>query len=318
MKRELKSFTSQYDRAMRTGREGTQLLDHSWLDSLLKVDLEVILQDEQIVMMDGGQAGMAAQARGQWLLSDPRLQHWLTVDETKGLLVDGNGNGSEKVSPMSHVCALLNTALQRVEPVFSISFFCGLHIGEHDPLSGPAGLVRCLIRQILDFQHYDLGFIDVDYERRLQEWDIAYLVHLFQSLVDQLPQDCVLFCVIDGISFYEKSLHNPELETVLQGLTELTQDCGIGPIIKLLITSPLNNRCAAQYFSQDDRLTVLASGGYSGPLTPAQVLGFADSMKMTKTRTAWDVHGMSVEMGSSDEEGDYLQGNFNAIESEIK
>lgn len=313
MKRELNTFTSKYDLATRNCGPGTHPLDQNWFDTLLEVEPEIMHQDEQIVMMEGGKAGLVPQAQGQWLLNNPRLQHWLTADETTSLLVDGNGNGSDIISPMSHVCALLITSLQRIEPVLTVFFFCGLHVSKQDPLSGPSGLVRSLISQILDIQEYSLDFIDDEYERRLQEWDIAYLMHLFQSLVDQLPQDRVLYCIIDGISFYERSIHNPELEVVIRGLTELAQDCGIGPIFKLLITSPLNNRCAAPFFAQDDRITVLTAGGHYGPLTAAQVSSLADKMRHDPGKV---VQGVAGDTATSDDEGDYLQGNFSTCEKE--
>ncbi|KAL9607543.1 MAG: hypothetical protein Q9204_009319 [Flavoplaca sp. TL-2023a] len=130
---------------------------------------------------------------------------------------------------MSYLCALLSTTLQHTEPVVSFTFFCGLHVAEMDPIRGPTGIVRSLVRRLLDVYYFDLDFIDLGFEEQLRQHNMGALLDLFSSLFKQLPEDLVLFCVIDGVSFYESAGQIDDLETVIGFLVDLTKRRDTGP-----------------------------------------------------------------------------------------
>ncbi|KAL8926948.1 MAG: hypothetical protein Q9172_001609 [Xanthocarpia lactea] len=286
-------------------------LSQAFLENMLGVDLEVIVYDKRMVTIEGAKDKPSSQARAHWLLSNPRFEHWLTAEEPQGLLVDGRGDGSKKISPMSYLCALLSLSLQHTEPVVSFTFFCGLHVAEMDPIRGPSGLVRSLVRQLLDVQHFHLEFIDLDFEEQLRQYDIGSLLDLFYSLFEQLPGDLVLFCVIDGVSFYESAGQIDDLENVISFLADLTKRRDTGPVFKLLLTTPRLHRSAIPYFSQHDRIAVPDNADHGRFLTAPQAITHAAMIEDTRGKSIQEV----VEgTGESDEEGDYDLGNFSASE----
>ena len=283
----------------------------AFLETMLRVDLEVIVHDKRMVTIEGAKDKPSSQARAHWLLSNPQFEHWLTAEEPQGLLVDGRGDGSKKISPMSYLCALLSLSLQHTEPVVSFTFFCRLHVAEMDPIRGPTGLVRSLVRQLLDVQHFHLEFIDLDFEEQLRQYDLSSLLDLFHSLFEQMPEDLVLFCVIDGVSFYESAGQIDDLATVISFLVDLTKRRDTGPVFKLLLTTPRIHRCAISYFSQHDRIAVPDNADHGRFLTAPQVVSHAAMIENTRGKSIEKVVEGTEE---SDEEGDYDLGNFSASE----
>ncbi|KAL8911281.1 MAG: hypothetical protein Q9171_003528 [Xanthocarpia ochracea] len=281
------------------------------LENMLCVDLEVIVHDQQMVTIEGARDKPSSQARAHWLLSNPRFEHWLTADDPQALLVDGRGDGLKKISPMSYLCALLSTSLQHTEPVVSFTFFCGLHVAEMDPIRGPTGIVRSLVRRLLEVQYFDLDFIDLGFEEQLRQYNMESLLNLICFLFEQLPEGLVLFCVIDGVTFYESAGQINELETIIDFLVDLTKRRDTGPVFKLLLTSPRIHRCATPYFSHDDRIAVPDNADHGRFLTAPQVMTHASKIDDTRGKRIQEVVEGTEE---SDEEGDYGQGNFSASE----
>ncbi|KAK3172648.1 hypothetical protein OEA41_005972 [Lepraria neglecta] len=115
---------------------------------------------------------------------------------------------------MSYMCTLLVRSLRGTDSDIAVSFFCGLQTINNDPLTGLGGLIRSLISHILSVHDFNLGFIDAEYEQQFQQYDVEYLASLFRTLVEQLPRNRVLFYIIDGISFYEKSKDMVEVDAV--------------------------------------------------------------------------------------------------------
>ncbi|KAL8857199.1 MAG: hypothetical protein Q9178_006254 [Gyalolechia marmorata] len=273
--------------------------------------LEIIVRDTQMVTIEGARDKPSSQARAHWLLGNPRFEHWLTADGPQALLVDGRGDGLNKISPMSYLCALLSMSLQHTEPVVSFTFFCGLHVAEMDPIRGPTGIVRSLVRRLLDVQYFDLDFIDIGFEEQLRQYNMESLLDLFYLLFEQLPEDLVLFCVIDGVTFYESPGQMSGLETVIGFLVDLTKRRDTGPVFKLLLTTPRIHRCATPYFSQHDRIVVPDNADNGRFFMAPQVITHAARLDDTIGKGIQEVVEGKEE---SDEEGDYDLGNFSASE----
>lgn len=80
---------------------------------------------------------------------------------------------------------------------------------------------------------------------------------LFEKLVAQLPPTVFLFVVIDGISLYEDPARLEETRKVMEGLRVLGQcSDGIGPVVKLLVTSPTRIRHLPEGVAKDEVLSV--------------------------------------------------------------
>ncbi|KAK5634358.1 hypothetical protein RRF57_010072 [Xylaria bambusicola] len=193
--------------------------------------------------------------KAAYLKSAPYFQTWLSATTSDILLVDGHDTRG-RISAMSVFCAMLAQALwtiqsQSTTPLtqsIALFFACGAHTEPEDILTGPCGIVRSLIGQILvsrSGQAPDLTFINeadallID----IQENRIDALCFLFQELLRQLPSETILYCVIDGISLYETSYLNWKddldyLIEVLRDLTDINQvNEAHGPIVKVLLAS---------------------------------------------------------------------------------
>lgn len=104
-------------------------------------------------------------------------------------------------------------------------------------------MMRGLLAQLLlAYRDFDLGSI-----QRMQNLDfddVNDLCHVFDQLIDQLPHNIVVFCVIDAISFYEdKPTVREEASILVQalaGVAERTRETG--GAFKLLLTSPRNTK----------------------------------------------------------------------------
>ena len=265
-----------------------------------------------MVIKEGLRTRISSQSRGHWLLRNTSFQKWLAMDESRGLLVDGNGKEVDKISTMSYICGLLIHNLSHAPPVITISFFCGLHIVDEDSYSGPRGLLRSLVRQLLDVQQFELDFVDVEYQDQLQIYDLNHLLDLFRLLIQQIADDMVLFCIIDGISFYERYGDDDETSIVVQVFKQMADHHEIGPIFKLLISSPMHNRSAKQYFSSEDHIIIPTNAGNGQILTAAQAMSYISGSGCIEHRD----DSIQPEEVESEDEGDYDQGGWGAFEPE--
>ena len=266
-------------------------LTRDQLADLLGIYPDMIEQDLKRVVKEGQKSAPSTQSRGYWLLHNTKFQAWLTKFAAKTLMVNGNANAAQKISAMSYACALIIRSLARVEAVHTISFFCGLHTSQKDPLSGPTGLLKTLISQLLKLQKFDLTFIDSLYEQGLRDLEFAYLKDLFRRLIKELPDDLTIFCIVDGISFHEKPRNAEETEDATRMLYDIAEDPESSPIFKLLILGPVMSRSAKACFPSTNRLIVPTDAGNGQPLT----------FKQTQRRTSGHISNQErrVKSGST-------------------
>lgn len=103
--------------------------------------------------------------------------------------------------------------------------------------------------QVLDYMAKDLDINRID-----------DLLGLFQAISVHLPQDIMVFIVIDGISHFEDGSRRSEAMDAIRGLLALVEN-GSGPSVKLLVTSPASTRSTWKVFgsfkSSSTRIAVL-------------------------------------------------------------
>lgn len=214
----------------------------------LGVDKSLALQDLELVLKESSSIDPICQNQSLALIQSQQFRNWLSGRESALLLVDVGctSDALERISATSVLCATLLRSLPNTDQVaVSIHFFCGLHTALADPLRGPNALVRSLIVQVLAYQDFDLRFVDSQqYYEALHQQDLHSLCKTFQSLVHQISASRVIFCVIDGIAFYENEGWLDDLSYVLEKLRELTIDHNTyrHPVFKLLITSAHTRR----------------------------------------------------------------------------
>lgn len=213
---------------------------------LLMIDFSSATSDIQYVLGQADVANTTYEAKS--LLQMEKFQHSLSGSLSCFVFVDGNAESHalDRVSPFTVLCVMLSLNLHHMPEALSIHFYCGLHAGSHDRLSGITGLLRSLISQLLlVYEDFDLRFIrSRRYFAELMAYDISRLCDTFQQLVRQIPNDKTLFCLIDGITFFDNWRWREDLSFVLPKLKALAESSSRdGPVFKLLMT---NARCTRQ------------------------------------------------------------------------
>jgi hypothetical protein len=148
----------------------------------------------------------------------------------------------ERNSPLSYVSAMLAQSLADNADFPVLRFFCGMHTDEgSDRLTGPSGMVKSLIGQLLDFitqreQNIDLSFLGNLSTKRFLK-NVRSLVDLFVQMVNQLPRSYAVFCIVDSIWWYEGLEKEEDTRIALEGLVSLMDNRNV--VFKLLLTDTL-------------------------------------------------------------------------------
>lgn len=211
-------------------------------------------KDLKSVVQEGLNFGPAQQGEAEWLLKQDRFWQWYSAIRSEILLVHGNLTGTSNdiacISSLSVVSATIASAITQQDnsDAFALYYFCGLRISSNDDLSGPQGLVRCLTSRLVVGLKARYGitanvnFVDGMYIEALQRRDIRYLCAIFRSIVAQYPPSATVYCVLDGIAWYERSDMLEDLFSVVQSLYDLVKKAQQGPVLKVLLTSPFRSR----------------------------------------------------------------------------
>jgi hypothetical protein len=198
------------------------------------------------------------QDRAVYVMRSAALQIWLQETTSSALLVNGGAHSSGLRSPMSFISAKLANSLREARKhgpakmdskIIDLHFFCGEHSnwrdGEEDDMPGPASVINSLLAQLLtQYKLFDVASI-----KRLKdlEWhDLKAMGNILGKLLNQLPSRMMVFCIIDGLSFYDDDDMVEDLEKLVKKLISLTrrgsdENC----IFKLLLTVPTRLRLNA-------------------------------------------------------------------------
>ena len=142
------------------GKKSESILESHQILELLAIDCTEVAKDLASMLRLGRAADLSYHNRGSLLMQSRKFQDWLTSTSPIFLLVDGNGQSAiERTSAMTFVSALLAQSLSD-EGAFCIHFFCGLHTTRSDDLSGPSGLLRVLLAQLVNIHTFRVGFTD--------------------------------------------------------------------------------------------------------------------------------------------------------------
>lgn len=235
--------------------------------SALKSLQEVPEQDLQRCLRMGLSINLASQDRVKWMMQARQLQDWLHAARSCTLLLNGNSDANDAFAPTTFLAAKLLEGLSHIEPVISLHFFGSLHLSFREELKEDAStLIESLISQLLLRDNsYNLTFISKPDLAKINHNDLLTLCTLFRHLIQQLPNPTFLFCIIDGINFYERFERRHGFLTVIKELLGVTEDSK-DVIIKLLLTSHGKSTYVRDLIGKDDILTVPAfiDGGRQG------------------------------------------------------
>jgi hypothetical protein len=192
---------------------------------------------------------LGEQDRAVYMMQSNLLKTWLKSLKSSALLVNGGAYSTDSNrSALSFVCAKLSSALLQARKldtntseshIINLHFFCGEHVDWRDNLDNvPAGILNSLISQLLaSYRNFD--FTIIEHLSMLDSDNVKELGHVFSKLLRQLPGDMLVFCVIDGLAFYDDNDRREDAEKLAKILIKLSRPRkakGVY-IFKLLLTA---------------------------------------------------------------------------------
>jgi hypothetical protein len=217
------------------------------------------------------------QRQAQSLLKTKEFGRWLGGRYSDLLLVDGNMDAAatESLSALSLLCATLIASITRVKPgSIVLHFFCGLHTASNDAAVGPGGMVRALLTQLAaslrTTYRLNLSFIRTDDDiADLEARNLDMLCSTLHHVLMQVPAGTPVFCIIDGVSAFERNYHNfrADLVHVVRSLKQMVANKRRAAPFKVLLTSSSRSTDIARknIVEKWQHITLLDSGEGSGP-----------------------------------------------------
>jgi hypothetical protein len=150
---------------------------------------------------------------------------------------------------------LLVLSLEQFTSTRIIHFFCGLHAEKH-PLPAATIMIKSLIFQLMSQQAFDLTFLRNDHLWKIAQNELNTLCTLFGALVVQLPSHVALFCIIDGIDFYETHERRLDMSIVVSNILDLIIHGDVHAVFKFLVTSPSTTESVKVAFHPDDVISI--------------------------------------------------------------
>ncbi|KAK8008152.1 hypothetical protein PG991_010703 [Apiospora marii] len=194
-------------------------------------------------------------SRGQdWagvIMPSPQFRDWLVNASSQELLIHGNSDPLP-ISPLTLFCALLVQNLRKMTKFWTVAFFCGCH--PYEEYGGARTLITSLIAQLLRKRPFDLRFIQHDHVYQMDLGNVRTYCFVFGQLVRQIDPDDTVFCVIDGINFYEgrAELLEDTADTI-RFLLDMTRG---HTVFKILLSSPSNTEDVRKAIRDDDHLSL--------------------------------------------------------------
>ena len=241
--------------------------------------IDLSLEDVEACLRQIWTLPLSAQDRTVTLLNSPKLLSWLSSMHSSALFVNGNHDASARQSPLTYVCAKLMDTIApwtagkhaNHRSIFAQVFFCGQHADLDDPERGPLGMMRSLVSQLLtSFSAFRMTTIRSI--RDIDASDVYKLCDAYASLIKEVPRRYMIFCIIDGITFYEDSPWQCEAATVaIQKLLEVMDTCKKrGCFFKILLTCPGMSRELYREFEDEEILWMPQNVDSHGGLTSAK------------------------------------------------
>ncbi|KAI1370424.1 hypothetical protein F4677DRAFT_364491 [Hypoxylon crocopeplum] len=179
----------------------------------------------------------AENSRVTWLVENELLREWVTSPASELFFINGNEDQHERTSSVSVYCGMITRALQSQVPRIVLYWYCGLNVNEDI-----AGMLRNLIGQLLGHIEADQSPLKSDkkvWYAGLKIDDLEILFRLFKKILKNLLKSATVFCILDGISFYEDDYRAQDLSELIEALAMLVDNAGKSNFIfKVLLTSP--------------------------------------------------------------------------------
>lgn len=307
---------------------GTALPGYTPDDLLRIIDVNHlrIAKDSAIVSRRGPTFSAEDNERAAHIVMIPQIKSLMTSPGPSIVAIDGRFDRSQigKISPLSYMCAMLSqtirqqseecTASSPASPQFEMSsrkivleYYCSLHTASDDYLSGPQGLMRCLVTQLI-LSLVANGWMGPDdavnlpYLRNAMEEDLLReraleaVCRLFTALTRCVPHGVPVYCFVDSWSAFEREdPWREDYDVVIGTLREVA-----GANVKVLLTSPTMSRWLVGLLPAEQRVVLRNRDGGGGGnwrgVGRGSLLGVAKAATLTQANGGFG-NGFSVEDG---------------------
>lgn len=162
---------------------------------------------------------------------NPRVQAWLTLDESSILMVNGNSASHLDLSTSFFSARVVRTLVEQASQyqgnleIVSLAYFCGQHQNfTQDAAASPSELGMSLLLQLVD-RHRE--FDAADLRLCLDDTDPNSVGSIFESLgtlLGHLPSRAIVYLVLDGVEHFARpDLRRAEFQDVLVQLVDMFQ-----------------------------------------------------------------------------------------------
>jgi hypothetical protein len=210
-----------------------------------------VLRMEQHIIRRGHSMDSDTISHASSMFQTSQIKELLNSPESGVVLVNGCTDRTQntKITPITYVCATLTHALRR-SPGRNVvlPFFCGQHSTSTDDLIGPQGLMRSFVTfLVLDLvqKEYISDSVPIRFpmmQQDFEELSFKDVCHLFYQLVELIPRGITIYCVVDGISHYERPTWKADFDLMMECFSSIISNDTLSVTFKLLLTSPTNSR----------------------------------------------------------------------------
>lgn len=160
---------------------------------------------------------------------NPRVQAWLTLDESSILLVNGNAASHLDLSTSFFSARVVRTLVEQASQyrenleIVPLAYFCGQHQSFiRDSAASPSELTMSLLLQLVDRHR---GFDAADLRRCLDDTDpkdVGSIIESFGTLLGHLPSRAIVYLVVDSVEHFSRpDPRRAEFQDVLLQLVDL-------------------------------------------------------------------------------------------------
>lgn len=229
-------------------------------ESIEEVDLQAILENEEQSIP------FREKRKADLIVSTKQFRDWMVTNRSSELLVHGefrrSRSASEPVSALSVFCATLTQTFRNAgQQQIALVFFCGSHVERDDQQRGPGAMICSFIAQLAKLWPFgttklqdnaSVPFSQLHIEAIVKDGNLLKLCELFGRLVQLLPEQTTLICIIDGISHYETDEFEDGLLIILGSLLGLARKGDTAATVKVLAGSPTTTDLVQTRFKDDD------------------------------------------------------------------
>jgi hypothetical protein len=259
---------------------------------------DIETNDMDLIEEGRGRIALQDQAQVESILHSSIFEDWIVSPGHDKLLIHGNFSGfMMQTSALSLFCTTLTKSSRAKPDYIGLVWFCGRNLEDeisdsetdddvtdwdesfdesYEP-GAMTGTIRTMLRSLIAqlIYYHDFGMTNLFHPGAdmflVEQGDIEELCKLFVWLVRQLPQEVTLFCLIDGIIYYERDEYEDPMLDAMGPIIGLTTDESILATVKILITSPWPTSTIRVAF-EDEVYAMEASSSGDGRILSMELL----------------------------------------------